>query len=133
MRALSEAEFRLRDPLHPVVIKHAIRLLALQNGVTAVLLGINLLMPWDTFSVSTAYKVMAEHGSEEAWRAANLILGTIQVFAHAGIELGRLRLDYLSRDCRRRVLGGGPQTQASPRGALDGKKHAMSSDQLLPS
>lgn len=82
MRQLTEAEARIRDPLHPGVMKYVIRALALYNGGAAFIFGGDLLLPWRTFDVSPAYDVMAQRAPEPVWGVAYLTLGLAQIFAH---------------------------------------------------
>lgn len=82
MRQLTEAEARIRDPLHPAVMRYVIRALALYNGGAAIMFGGDLLLPWRTFDVSPAYEVMATRAPEPVWGAIYLSLGVVQVFAH---------------------------------------------------
>lgn len=70
------------DIMHPVVMHYVTRLMALQNGVSAVLLGTLLAMPWDTFGASTAYRILASKGSEEQWAFLFISLGILQLCAH---------------------------------------------------
>lgn len=70
------------DAFDPRIMKYVLRIMGLQNGITALIFGTVLLQKWDTFAVSPSYSVMAARASEATWGGIFIVIGIVQVFAH---------------------------------------------------
>lgn len=74
------------------------RSLELQNALAALLVGVLLLLPFDTFATASGYRVFADWAPEPVWGVSFLGLGAAQLAAVLGdaVVLRRLSAAFLA-------------------------------------